>query len=107
VIVAFPTAVEVAILKIAPHDPGNDPYRELAEELGVPLSTAPRTKPPCCDPLGDPPSTREFWSNWMWPSAGSPAASNRSARGDKPRVPSPCPRRLLTCQCPRSPHDEP
>ena len=54
-IVAFPTAVEVAILKIAPHDPANDPYREIAEELGVLLSTAPRTKPPCCDPAGDPP----------------------------------------------------
>jgi hypothetical protein len=46
---------EVAILKIGPHDPANDPYREVADELGVPVSTAPRTKPPCCDPAGDPP----------------------------------------------------
>ena len=55
VIVAFPTAGEVAILKIAPHDAANDPYREIAEELGVPVSTAPRTKPPCCDPAREPP----------------------------------------------------
>ncbi len=55
VIIAFPTAEEVAILKIAPHNPANDPYREIAEELGVPVSTAPRTKPPCCDPAGNPP----------------------------------------------------
>jgi hypothetical protein len=55
VIVAFPTAGEVAILKIAPHDAANDPYREIAEELGVQVSTAARTKPPCCDPAGDPP----------------------------------------------------
>jgi hypothetical protein len=55
VIVAFPTTAEVVILKISPHDPSNDPYREIAEELGVPVSTVPRTKPPCCDPAGDPP----------------------------------------------------
>lgn len=42
-------------MKIAPHEAHRDPYREIAEELGVPISTAPRTKPPCCDPDGEPP----------------------------------------------------
>lgn len=54
-IVAFPAPDEVAILKIAPHDRANDPYREIADELGVPVSTDERTKPPCCDPHGEPP----------------------------------------------------
>lgn len=55
VIVAFPAADEVAIVKVAPHDQANDPYREIADELRVPVSTDERTKPPCCDPQGEPP----------------------------------------------------
>ncbi len=55
VVVAFPAQDEVAIMKIAPHDPASDPYREIADELGIPVSTEPRTKPPCCDPDGEPP----------------------------------------------------
>jgi hypothetical protein len=55
VIVAFPADDEVAITKIAPHDPSSDPYRELAEDLGIPVSAEERTKPPCCDPDGEPP----------------------------------------------------
>ncbi len=55
VVVAFPTDDEVTVVKIAPHDPHNDPYREIADELGVPVSTEERTKPPCCDPDGEPP----------------------------------------------------
>lgn len=55
VIVAFPILDEVVTLKIGPHNPTNDPYKEIADELGVPVSTVERTKPPCCDPEGEPP----------------------------------------------------
>jgi hypothetical protein len=55
VVVAFPADDEVTIVKIAKHDPDTDPYRELAGELELPISTAERTKPPCCDPDGEPP----------------------------------------------------
>lgn len=63
VIVAFPTDDEVAIVKIAPHDPARDPYREIAEDLGIPASTEPRTKPPCCEPDGAPPVGPEVVEN--------------------------------------------
>ncbi len=49
----FPSETEVAIVKVAPHSDTSDPYRELAAELGVPVSTGPRTKPPCCGPDGE------------------------------------------------------
>lgn len=55
IIVAFPAEDEVTLVKIARHDVNTDPYREIAEDLGVPISTEPRTKPPCCDPVGEPP----------------------------------------------------
>lgn len=49
VIVAFPSENEVVVLKVARHDDRTDPYREIAEEVGLELSTEPRTKPSCCD----------------------------------------------------------
>ena len=55
VVIAFPTEDEVAIIKIARHNTASDPYREIADDLGLPASTEPRTKPPCCDPEGEPP----------------------------------------------------
>jgi hypothetical protein len=54
-VVAFPADDEVAIIKIARHDAASDPYREIADDLGLAASTEPRTKPPCCDPEGEPP----------------------------------------------------
>lgn len=63
VVVAFPTDDEVAIVKIARHDPESDPYREIAEDLGIPVSTEPRTKPPCCEPDGTPPVDPELVEN--------------------------------------------
>lgn len=63
VVVAFPTDDEVAIVKIAPHDPASDPYREIAEDLGIPVSTEARTKPPCCEPDGTPPVDPELVEN--------------------------------------------
>lgn len=63
VVVAFPSEEEVAILQIAPHDPSSDPYREIAEDLGIAVSTEPRTKPSCCDPDGEPPVDPELVSN--------------------------------------------
>lgn len=63
VVVAFPTEDEVAIVKIARHNPAGDPYREIAEDLGITVSTGPRTKPPCCDPDGDPPVDPELVDN--------------------------------------------
>lgn len=59
-VIAFPSEDEVAILKIAPHDASSDPYRELAEDLGISVSTEPRTKPPCCDPDSEPPVDAEL-----------------------------------------------
>ena len=55
IIVVFPSDTEVVVVKVAAHNDQSDPYRELAAELGVPVSTGPRTKPPCCGPDGEPP----------------------------------------------------
>ncbi len=55
VVVAFPAEDAVTVVKIAVHDPDTDHYREIADELGLAVSTEERTKPPCCDPDGDPP----------------------------------------------------
>jgi hypothetical protein len=63
VVVAFPTDDEVAIVKIARHDPSTDPYREIAEDLGIPVSIEPRTKPPCREPDGEPPVDPELVEN--------------------------------------------
>jgi hypothetical protein len=60
VVVAFPAEDEVAVIKIARHDATSDPYREIADDLGLPVSTEPRTKPPCCDPDGEPPVDRQI-----------------------------------------------
>ena len=54
IIVAFPEDDVVAVVKIATHDPASDPYVEIASDLGIAVSTAERTKPPCCDPEGLP-----------------------------------------------------
>ena len=54
IIVAFPEDRVVAVVKIAAHDPATDPYAEIANDLGIAVSTAERTKPPCCDPNGLP-----------------------------------------------------
>ncbi len=63
VVVAFPSEDEVTIVKIARHDPSSDPYREIADDLGIAVSTVPRTKPPCCEPNGDPPVDAELVNN--------------------------------------------
>lgn len=55
VVVAFPADDEVTVVKIAEHDPDTDPYCEIADELGLAVSTEERTKPPCCGPDGEPP----------------------------------------------------
>jgi hypothetical protein len=55
VVVAFPAEDEATIIKIARHDAASDPYREIADDLGLPVSAEPRTKPPCCNPEGEPP----------------------------------------------------
>ncbi|MCU0269101.1 MAG: hypothetical protein MUF83_10680 [Acidimicrobiales bacterium] len=54
IVVAFPEDGVVAVVKIAPHDPSCDPYAEIAADLGIAVSTARRTKPPCCDESGLP-----------------------------------------------------
>ena len=53
VIICFPAQDVVAIFKVAKHDDHTDPYAELAAEIGLAISTEPRTKPACCD--GAPP----------------------------------------------------
>lgn len=63
IVVAFPAEDEVAIVKIARHDASGDPYREIADDLGLPVSTEPRTKPPCCDPDGEPPVDPQLVEN--------------------------------------------
>lgn len=55
ILVTFPAADEVTVVKIARHAADSDPYAEVAEELGIPASTTPRTKPPCCQPDGEAP----------------------------------------------------
>jgi hypothetical protein len=49
VVVAFQADDSIVIIKIALHDDKRDPYAEIAVELNVPISTAERTKPPCCE----------------------------------------------------------
>lgn len=63
VVIAFPSNDEVTIVKIARHDSSTDPYREIAADLNLPVSTEPRTKPPCCEPDGDPPIDAELVEN--------------------------------------------
>lgn len=48
VIVAFPDQDTVAVVSVAPHTDEVDPYAVLAELGGFSVSTAERTKPPCC-----------------------------------------------------------
>lgn len=55
IIVTFPTTHEVVVVKIARHAQDSDPYAEVAQELGIEVSTGQRTKPPCCDPDGEAP----------------------------------------------------
>lgn len=55
ILVTFPTPHEVTVVKIARHSDDSDPYAEVAAELGIPVSTSPRTKPPCCQPDGEAP----------------------------------------------------
>lgn len=54
IVVAFPEDGVVAIVKIARHEPASDPYREIADDLGITVSTAERTTPPRCDESGLP-----------------------------------------------------
>lgn len=49
VIVAFDESGVPVVLKIGEHTDRRDSYAELAEELGIPISTEERTKPPCCE----------------------------------------------------------
>ncbi|MHB2027770.1 MAG: hypothetical protein ACYCPT_03005 [Acidimicrobiales bacterium] len=49
VVVAFQEDDSIVIMKVAPHNDERDPYEEIASELNIPISTAPRTKPPCCE----------------------------------------------------------
>jgi mRNA-degrading endonuclease RelE of RelBE toxin-antitoxin system len=49
VICTFPDDETVAILRVCPHDDTTDPYAEIANDLGIAVSVAERTKPPCCE----------------------------------------------------------
>jgi len=49
VIVAFQDDNSIVVMKVARHNDERDPYAEIAGELNIPISTAPRTKPPCCE----------------------------------------------------------
>ncbi|WP_092926030.1 hypothetical protein [Actinopolyspora alba] len=63
VIVAFHSAEHATIVLIGPHDdgdPGIDVYRHLYSLAGIETPSArTRTKPPCCDEEGHPPSDDE------------------------------------------------
>jgi len=60
VVVAFESPQRACVLLVGPHDaadPSLDVYAELYELLGTtPPEGAGRTKPPCCDDGGQPPS---------------------------------------------------
>ena len=49
VIVAFQDENSIVVMKVASHNDERNPYAEIAVELNIPISTAPRTKPPCCE----------------------------------------------------------
>jgi mRNA-degrading endonuclease RelE of RelBE toxin-antitoxin system len=49
VIVAFQDDNSIVVMKVALHNDERDPYAEIAAELKIPISTAPRTKPQCCE----------------------------------------------------------
>jgi hypothetical protein len=55
IVVCFPADDEVVVVKIAPHNDANDPYAEIAGDLGLAAHIGPKTKPPCCDGVGLPP----------------------------------------------------
>lgn len=43
------------LLLVAEHTPSANPYQLLYDALGIDQPKEPRTKPPCCDPEGQPP----------------------------------------------------
>lgn len=55
-LVTWPTANRAVVLAVGPHDrSASDIYELLLVALGLEVPTAERTKPPCCDELGEPP----------------------------------------------------
>lgn len=54
---AWPTPDRVVILAVGPHDRSTaDVYALLLDALAVQVPAEERTKPPCCDELGEPPA---------------------------------------------------
>lgn len=54
---AWPAPEHAVILAMGPHDgAGLDIYQLLLAALEVDVPTEERTKPPCCDELGEPPA---------------------------------------------------
>ena len=54
---AWPAPDRVVILAVGPHDrSAADVYALLLHALAVEVPAEERTKPPCCDELGEPPA---------------------------------------------------
>ena len=57
---AWPAPDRVVILAVGPHDrSAADVYALLLDALAVEVPADERTKPPCCDELGEPPADAE------------------------------------------------
>ena len=57
---AWPAPDRVVILAVGPHDrSAADVYALLLDALAVKVPADERTKPPCCDELGEPPADAE------------------------------------------------
>lgn len=75
------------LLLVAEHTPSANPYQLLYDALGIDQPKEPRTKPPCCDPEGQPPSAidlvERFERGVRELARGLP--STRKARGSRRR----------------------
>lgn len=60
-LITWPSRTHAVVLAVGPHDrTASDIYELLLTALALEVSTAERSKPPCCDELGEPPVNRKI-----------------------------------------------
>ena len=77
---AWPAADNVVILAVGPHDrSARDIYELLLAAVEVEVPAQERSKPPCCDELGEPPADAEV-AEALAPAVSALAPRRRSRR---------------------------
>lgn len=60
-LITWPAPARAVVLAVGPHDgTASDIYELLLKALALEVSTAERSKPPCCDEMGEPPVDRRI-----------------------------------------------